>query len=306
MIVDEGRLTKDEGRLAGSIRQRSSAGARYKLGVIGYPVSHSLSPRMHNAALRALHMEGDYTAISVPPDQLAVCVSELAAQGYRGFNVTIPHKQTVMRLLTALSDSARAIGAVNTVVVEGGRLIGHNTDALGFMRGLEQSGFAPQGKSARATHARATHALVIGAGGAARAVVYALTQAGAHVTVWNRTRERAVQLADEFGMEVALHLAPPPRYGCFDLIVNTTSVGMTPYSEETPLHLIGRGFGARYVYDLVYNPRETVFLREARLIGAKAIGGLQMLVHQGAEAFRLWTGRDAPVDVMKRAIEAGG
>jgi shikimate dehydrogenase len=264
----------------------------YKLGLIGYPVEHSLSPRMHHAALSTLALGGDYTALAVAPECLRDTLPALVAQGYQGLNVTIPHKQAIMPLLDELSDSARAIGAVNTIVVERGKLIGHNTDAFGFMRGLERVGFDARDKSA----------LVIGAGGAARSVVYALRQTGARVTIWNRTRARAEQLASDFGATVATYLSPPSRCGAYDLIVNTTSVGMSPHHADSPVHLLGRGFGAKVVYDLVYYPRETALLHEAHQIGARAISGLEMLAWQGAEAFRLWTGYDAPVDIMLKAI----
>ncbi|MBI1801163.1 MAG: shikimate dehydrogenase [Chloroflexi bacterium] len=270
---------------------------RYQLGLIGYPAAHSLSPPMHRAALQALGLDGDYTALAVQPECLSATVRELPARDYRGINVTIPHKQAVIPLLDGLSASARAIGAVNTIVVEHGRLIGHNTDAVGFGCALARVGYEPRGQAA----------LVLGAGGAARAVVYALTQAGAHVTVWNRTRERAEQLARDFGATAATRLLPLARCGQFSLIVNTTPVGMAPDEGGLPLPMQGRGFGAQVVYDLVYRPRETALLREARAVGAMPIGGLEMLVYQGAEAFRLWTGRDAPVEVMRdAAISHGG
>jgi len=262
-----------------------------KLGVIGWPIGHSLSPRMHGAALRALGIDGTYEAIAVPPGEVAARVPALFADGYRGLNVTIPHKQAVMPLVDTLTPTARAIGAVNTIINDGGRLTGHNTDATGFMRGLSEAGCDVRGQCV----------LVLGAGGSARAVVYALSGAGAHVTIWNRTRERAIALAAEFGAE-ATDRPMPARCGQFALIVNTTSAGMTPNAGETPLPLAGRGVGARFVYDLVYNPRETMLLKEARAVGAQPIGGLAMLVYQGAEALRLWTGRDAPVDVMIQAI----
>jgi shikimate dehydrogenase len=264
----------------------------YKLGLIGYPVSHSLSPRMHAAALQALAMDGDYTAVAVAPECLRDTLSELVARGYDGLNVTIPHKQSVMPCLDDLAPSARAIGAVNTIVKEGGRLVGHNTDAAGFTRGLAAAGFDPHGAAV----------LVIGAGGAARAVLYSLAQTGARVTIWNRTHARAAQLAVEFGANLADAVLPARRWGEFALIVNTTSVGMHPHDKNTPLPLLGRGLGAHWVYDLVYRPRETVLLREARAVGALTIGGLEMLVYQGAESFRLWTGREAPVSVMRQAV----
>jgi shikimate dehydrogenase len=262
----------------------------YKLGLIGYPLSHSLSPKMHSAALRALSLAGTYEAIPIPADELHTMLPALVAQGYQGLNVTIPHKQAVLPFMRELSDAARAIGAVNTIVIEDSRLIGYNTDAIGFMRALTEAGFEANGKTA----------LVLGAGGAARAVVYVLTQAGAHVTIWNRTGERATQLAREFNAQALGRL---PTHGDYDLLVNTTAVGMTPHHAETPVRLSHNSVHVRGVYDLVYNPRDTVLLREARAIGAQAIGGLAMLIYQGAEAFKLWTGHAAPIEVMRAAIE---
>ena len=262
-----------------------------KLGVIGYPISHSLSPRMQNAALRALSLDGEYSAIAVESADLLETVRGLLAQGFAGLNVTIPHKQAILPLMDELANSARVIGAVNTIVNLNGRMIGHNTDAAGFMRGLTNAGFNPAG----------ARVLVLGAGGAARAVVYALSDAKASVVIWNRTHERAERLASDFGAD-AIDCLPMGTLSRFDLIINTTSIGMSPHPDETPLQFPMGETPPQWVYDLVYRPRETRFLREARAAGARTIGGLDMLVYQGAEAFTLWTGRAAPVDVMRNAI----
>lgn len=262
-----------------------------KLGVIGYPIGHSLSPRMHNAALRALSLDGEYSAIAVESAGLTEAVRGLFAQGFAGLNVTIPHKQAILPLMDELANSARVIGAVNTIVKVDGCMIGHNTDAAGFMRGLTNAGFNPAG----------ARVFVMGAGGAARAVVYALCDARASVVVWNRTYERAERLASEFGVD-AIDCLPMGTLGRFDLIVNTTSVGMSPHQDQTPLQFPMGERTPQWVYDLVYRPRETRFLREARAAGARTIAGLDMLVYQGAEAFTLWTGLAAPVDVMRNAI----
>lgn len=265
----------------------------YKLALIGDPVAHSLSPRMHNAALRALGLPGDYHALAVPPEQLIDTIRRLSARGYRGFNVTIPHKQAILPLVHELSAAARAIGAVNAVVIDGGKLTGHNTDAPGFMSGLTQACFNAAGK----------RALVLGAGGGARAVVFALTQAGARVSVWNRTPERAHTLAQDFHAAPVLPAAKL-RLGDYDLLVNATSVGMAPHDEQSPFALNDPALSLPCVYDLVYNPRETRLLREARARGAQTIGGIEMLLQQGAEAFRLWTGLDAPLAAMRAALDA--
>lgn len=266
----------------------------YTLGLIGYPVSHSLSPRVHTAALRALGLEGSYTAIPVPAEQLQPTLRTLVEGGYTGLNVTIPHKQAVMVLMDELSEDARAIGAVNTIIATHGRLCGHNTDGVGFLRALQEAGFGPQGQNV----------LVLGAGGAARAVVYSLKQSGARVTIWNRTAQRAVDLAREFQVQ-STAIGAADLSGTWDLIVNTTSAGMFPDVDSSPVRLSAEGLTARCVYDLVYNPRETMLLGQARSAGAQAIGGLTMLVYQAAEAFRLWTGCGAPVQVMLQAAAAG-
>ena len=266
----------------------------YTLGLIGYPVSHSLSPRIHTAALRARGLEGSYAAIPVSPDLLPATLRALVANGYNGLNVTIPYKQAVMPLMDELSDDARAIGAVNTIIVANGRLCGHNTDGVGFLLALAEAGFDPH----------AQNVLVLGAGGAARAVVYSLNQAGARITVWNRTEQRAVELAREFRVRSAAALAADLT-GTWDLIVNTTSAGMFPNGDIFPVRLASDGLSARCVYDLVYNPRETMLLRQARAVGALVIGGIAMLVYQAAEAFRLWTGCEPPVPAMLQALADG-
>lgn len=273
------------------------------LGIIGWPVEHSLSPTMHNAAFAALGLNWVYLPLSVPPGRVEAALRGLLALGFRGANVTVPHKEAVMPHLGCITEVAQAIGAVNTLVVgEDGRLTGDNTDGAGFLAALREAGFEPQG----------CRALVLGAGGAARAVVYALATAGAQVTVLNRTSSRAEALIQHLAPAVPpsslssqlLHreiLAEEATHA--DLLVNATPVGMWPHGEGSPWpddlplpsHLT--------VFDLVYNPLETQLLRQARRVGARTIGGLGMLVHQGALAFELWTGRLPPLEVMRAACE---
>ena len=268
------------------------------VGVLGWPVGHSLSPAMHNAALRALKLDWRYLLLPVHPDQIADAVRGLRALGFSGANVTIPHKVAVYGLMDELTPEALAVGAVNTIIIRDGRFIGHNTDAYGFLTALTAAGYAPAERAA----------LVLGAGGAARSVVFALARAGAHVAVYNRTQERAqalaaglaphlpgadVQIVAVAGLAAALRSA--------DLVVNTTSVGMTGGPPGSPLPTGAQLRAGATVYDLIYTPRLTPFLRQARACGAQTIGGLGMLVHQGAQALTLWTGREAPVDVMERA-----
>lgn len=265
-----------------------------RLGLIGYPLSHTLSPAMHTAALRALGLEGGYLALETPGEALAWRMEEVRRE-YRGVNVTVPHKEAVMPYLDFLSPEARSIGAVNTIVNREGRLEGYNTDAPGFLKGLEEAGIEYRG----------VKALILGAGGAARAIAWALRQAGAQVRIANRTLERAAQLQREFGLgEVTddeLVLSGMARSS--ELIVNTTTVGL---QDPTATPLRAECFPERgTVVDIVYNPPETRLLREARAAGLKTLGGLPMLVWQGALAFELWTGLLPPVGVMYQAAREG-
>jgi shikimate dehydrogenase len=280
------------------------------LGIIGYPIRHSLSPVFQQAALDALGIDARYEAWEVKPEDLARRVRELATQGMLGFNVTVPHKESVMPLLAEVDAFARELGAVNTVVNRGGKLVGYNTDAEGFLRGLTQDGgFQPRG----------VRALVLGAGGSARAVALSLAREGvAWLAIANRTLPRAQALAEEArrhcrdvrAVELSDEALGPllRRPSAATLIVNCTSMGMLhgPAEGQSPLAeaLIPRG---ALVYDLVYRPAETPLLRSAKRAGARALGGLPMLIYQGAAAFKLWTGRDGPTDVMfaaaRRALE---
>ena len=278
------------------------------LGIMGWPVEHTLSPTMHNAAFAALGLNWVYLALPVPPGQVEAALRGMVALGFRGANVTVPHKQAVMPYLDRITEAAQAIGAVNTIVVgEDGRLSGDNTDGMGFLADLRERGFQPRGR----------RALVLGAGGGARAVVYALATAGAQVTILNRTLSRAELLVEHLAPAV-----PPGSLSCrsldrnalaeeaarADLLVHTTPVGMWPHEETSlwpdtlpfPPHLLA--------CDLIYRPPETKLLRQARLAGAETINGVGMLVHQGVLAFKLWTGRTPPLEVMwaacERALEA--
>jgi shikimate dehydrogenase len=269
------------------------------VGIIGWPVAHSLSPVMHNAAFQSLGLDWAYVPLPVRPERLAEAIQGLRALGFKGANVTIPHKEVVMPLLDGLSSAAQAIGAVNTVVVrEAGGLVGENTDWAGFLASLRDAGFDPSGR----------RCAVIGAGGGARAVVYALALAGGHPVVFNRTLERSIRLVED--LRVAFPDVKTGAHPLEDLcriggemvlLVNATPLGMwpqvdaSPWTDDLPLpsHLT--------VCDLIYNPLETKLLRQAREAGAMTIGGLGMLVHQGAAAFQLWTGLEPPVDVMMEA-----
>ena len=267
------------------------------VGIIGYPLRHSASPAFQQAAFDHLGIDASYLAWETPPDAIAERMESLRGPGLLGANVTVPHKQAVVPFLDEVSQAAQDTGAVNTIVNREGRLTGHNTDVTGFLRALqEDAGFQPQGK----------RALVLGAGGSARAVVYGLLKEGAgQVTIANRTVERAHRLIDALDSPRnadAVLLEPAELSNGWDLIVNCTTLGMrhVPGEKETPLpgHAIPP---SSLVYDLVYNPEETPLLQAAARAGARTLGGLPMLIYQGAEAFRLWTGREAPVEVMFQA-----
>jgi shikimate dehydrogenase len=269
--------------------------------LFGDPVSHSLSPVIHNAAFRAAGIDALYRAVRVPDVALGAAVAGLRAEGILGANVTIPHKQAVVEHLDALAPEARAIGAVNTIVRGGdGTLTGHNTDAAGFLAPLDPSALA------------GTHVLVFGNGGAARAVVYALLTAArpASLTLAARHPERAEALAADLGghqQGSALRVVALPEAGPAvreaALIVNTTPLGMEPEVDATPWPDAGDFHEDQTVYDLVYAPRHTRLLRDAGARGARTIDGLAMLVGQAAEAFRLWTGRPMPLDAVRAALD---
>jgi shikimate dehydrogenase len=251
-------------------------------GVLGFPVRHSRSPAMMNVAFAELGLDWRYLGLPVPPARFAETVRALPASGYRAANVTIPHKLAARELADELSDAARAIGAVNTLTLgEDGRIAGDNTDAGGLLDALGEP--LPE------------TALVLGAGGAARAAAWALAGAGVDVTVWNRTPGRAAALAKELGVGAA------ERPGAADLLVNATSVGLGPEDSLAGLPLVD----ARVVVELVYGDVPTPLARWAGERGARLVDGLEVLVHQGARSLALWTGREAPVETMRRALVQG-
>ena len=272
---------------------------KQNIALFGYPLSHSISPAFQQAALDSLSIEASYTARPTPPEGLASEVERLRADDHLGANVTIPHKERVRECLDGLDSWAETVGAVNTIVKDDGRLVGHNTDGYGFLRSLEErGGFPPEGKSV----------LVLGAGGAARAAVFALADRGAGtVLIANRTVERGDALAaDVRGRSLNADSIPLGEAHAaarrVDLIVNSTSIGMEPGANAglSPLDSADINPHA-LVYDMVYTPQQTPLMEEARRAGAKVLGGLWMLVYQGAAAFEMWTSREAPVDLMHEA-----
>jgi shikimate dehydrogenase len=270
------------------------------VGLIGYPVEHSLSPAMQNAAFRALALDYRYTLLPTPPEQLAERIRDCIAQDFAGWNITVPHKQAMLPFLDAISEEVRAVGACNTVRVEDGRLAGFNTDIAGFLCGLAEAGGIEPGSKA----------LLLGAGGAARAVAFALSRAGHPVVILSRRPEQASRLVASLPCHNARITSGPLEQTTLDtyledatLLVNCTPAGMWPDTESSPLP---EGTCLRHgllVYDLVYRPRPTRLLQEAIAAGCRAQDGLAMLVHQGAEAFKIWTGKEPPVEVMREACE---
>ncbi|HSR32063.1 MAG TPA: shikimate dehydrogenase [Anaerolineae bacterium] len=271
-------------------------GATQLVGLIGWPVEHSLSPVMHNAAFEALGLPWCYVPLPVPPGQVEVAVRGLAALGFRGANVTVPHKRSVMPVLGSIAPDAEALGAVNTLVIgrkPGGEtsIGGYNTDAMGFVGALRRGGFEPEDGG---------HTVVVGAGGAARAVVYGLLRSGrGEITILNRTLDRAQALVSDLGSHPgyasrlrAMSLTTETLVEssrAASLLVHSTPMGMWPHVDDTiwpskipiPAYLT--------VFDLVYTPLETRLLQQARQSGAQVIDGLGMLVRQGALAFDMWT-----------------
>ncbi len=264
------------------------------MGILGWPVSHSLSPAIHNAAFAAAGLDWIYVPLPVAPDALPEALAGLAALGFAGANVTMPHKTEVARRCAELSEDADRLRAVNTVVLDGGALHGHNTDAPGFDRFLRHdAGFDPAGRSA----------LIFGAGGAARATALALARADlATLTVAARDPGRAGDLVgalEGFSTQVRVVAFDEGAQARADLVINATPIGGA--GESLPLPPLGPG---QLAVDLLYRPSVTPLQMLARAAGADAFGGLGLLLHQAALSFELWTGTPAPLDVMSAAALA--
>ncbi len=280
----------------------------YLVGIIGWPVAHSKSPGMHHAAATALDLDLTYVTLPVRASDLATAVKGLPARGFRGVNVTVPHKQRVIPLLDEVDPAARAIGAVNTIVIEAGssptgQLRGYNTDWTGFLADLIDLELDVAGQ----------HCFVLGAGGSARAVVYGLARTGSRVQIFARRPEQALKLVADLAplfpavrlqahewSELSARVAQTPAGS---LIVNTTPLGMKPNTGESPWPPNLDFPPEAFVYDLVYNPAETRLIHQARSAGCRTANGLGMLLHQGAEAFRLWTGLNPDLLKMASAIK---
>ena len=277
------------------------------VGVMGWPVEHSLSPQMHNAALAALGLNHCYVPLAVAPERLRDAVAGLRALDFVGCNVTVPHKQAVREYMQEISEEAQAVGAVNTLVRRGDGWAGYNSDVPGFLATLANTRFAPTTATEEGFECRGKRTLILGAGGAARGIIYALARSGATVVIVNRTPSRAEALAREMSLLFpgaaleALPLTPAAlkkEAETAHLLVNTTTVGMWPETAHSlwpdelayPPHLT--------LFDLIYNPLRTRLIAQAEAAGARTISGLKMLVYQGAFSFRWWFGVMPPVDVM--------
>ncbi|WP_457569608.1 shikimate dehydrogenase [Desulfurobacterium sp.] len=264
-------------------------------GIFGFPVKHSLSPLMQTAAFHTLGIDAVYVPFEVSPEDLKDAVAGLRAMNIKGINVTVPLKEKIVPFLDRVDEAAAFLGAVNTVKSENGILIGYNTDGDGFVDSLEEEGVDINGKTV----------LLIGAGGSGKAVAFALLKRGAgKVVIANRTVEKAKSLAEKlesYGKVEAVSLGDIENFlEEVDLIVNTTSLGMK--ESDPPLFDYALIPSSAVVVDIIYKPFKTKLLLAAEEKGAKIINGLGMLVHQGARAFRIWTGYEPPVDVMKKVL----
>lgn len=272
------------------------------IALLGHPVAHSISPRFQQAALDALGIEARYEAWDTPPADLPIAMERLRSADFLGANVTVPHKEAVFRLVDRLDPLAERVGAVNTVLRRDGQLHGTNTDVAGVLHALD------------GVELRGAAVVLLGAGGAARAVVVAMRHAGAaRLTIANRSLDRARPLADLAAGAIEVEVCGldagsselREAMRTADVVVQSTSLGMLGGPDEHASPVQRELFAAGQVaFDLVYNPERTPFLDAAERAGARTIGGLAMLVHQGAEAFRLWTGLEPPVEVMFAAARS--
>lgn len=266
-------------------------------GLIGHPVEHSFSPPMHNAAFQKLGMDWAYVAFDVETEKLGEAITGAQALNIKGFNVTIPHKIEVMRYLDDLDEVARLIGAVNTIDFK--NLKGYNTDGIGAVKAIEEVGSIKN-----------KNVVVTGAGGASRAISFYLAKFGASsITILNRNVKKAENLAGDVlasGLTGDVKSGSVSQIGnCLndaDILVDTTPLGMDPHTDDEPIAKAENMHEDLIVFDAVYNPNETVLIKEAIKADAKPVYGIKMLLYQGAESFKIWTGHDAPIDVMEEAL----
>jgi shikimate dehydrogenase len=267
--------------------------------IIGHPISHSMSPLMHNIALNDLNLDYVYVAFDVTPKNLQYAINGMRALNIRGMNVTIPHKVTVLSYLDSIDPIAQKIGAVNTIKLEDGHIYGKNTDAGGFIRAIEDASIDISEKDV----------LLLGSGGAAKAVSYALIQKISKLTILNRTKHNATDLVNKLKKESEIPIFAKKLEETtltdevqeVDLVINATPVGMYPSQQESILssNMLQKDL---IVFDLIYNPLETKLIKDARKVGCKTINGLDMLISQGALAFEWWTNKKPNTNLMKRKL----
>jgi shikimate dehydrogenase len=272
-----------------------------KFAVIGYPLSHSLSPQMHNTAFRVLNMDAHYEKLEIAPDSFDETIRRFKEDTYSGFNVTIPHKTRILDYMDEVDSDAAAVGAMNTVVIGDGHWTGYNTDIAGFTAPLAER------------KAEIKRVLILGNGGAARAVIYALIKyiSADHISVAGRDLSKPAQLCEHFRPSALATLLQPLQFTAaeketdgYDLIVNTTPLGMAPRITGTPLPGLKKLKKNSIVYDLIYNPAKTRLLMEAEKAGKDivTINGLEMLLQQAAHSFRLWTGQEMPLAPVRQSL----
>ncbi len=267
-------------------------------GVIGEPIEHTLSPLMHNAAFEALRLDYVFLAFRVKPAEVESAVNGMRALNIRGLNITMPHKSTVIKHLDRVDLSAQIVNSVNTVLNKENLLFGFNTDGVGALKALKENGVELKGRKV----------LLLGAGGAARAIAYTMAKEADELAVLNRTVKQAQALAKllekSFNKKISTGSLSPTDIQSnlkdSDILINATSVGMKPRAEESPvpLKLLRSNLA---VMDIVYNPLETKLAKDAKAAGARVVSGVEMLIYQGAASFELWTGKSAPIEVMRQA-----
>ncbi|MBY9014413.1 MAG: shikimate dehydrogenase [Candidatus Lokiarchaeota archaeon] len=267
--------------------------------VIGHPIEHTMSPVMHNAAINDLSLDYIYLAFDIPPNDLKKAIVGFKKSNIIGINVTIPHKEAIIPYLDELEPLSKQIGAVNSVKNEGGVLLGRNTDVFGAKQALRDAGFKIEGKKA----------LILGAGGAARAISFALSEKIDEIFISNRTKERAIKLAKELhdktkikatGKDMSEKTLRSLTYSV-DILINTTPIGMYPLINISPISkdLLNENL---FIFDIIYNPFQTQLLKDAKEIGSKILNGLDMFINQGALAFEWWTGKKPNIKLMKEKI----
>ena len=268
------------------------------VGLIGHPVEHSFSPPMHNAAFDALDMDYSYVAFDVDPNNLKSAIEGAQSLNIKGFNVTIPHKVNVMQYLDELDEVARLIGAVNTIDFK--NLKGYNTDGIGAVKAIEE-----------VISIKNKNVVVAGAGGASRAISFYVAKYGAEsLTILNRNESKAESLAGDVSDSGLIGEVESDSINAIDnymenadVLIDTTPLGMHPNIDDEPIVKADKMDENLVVFDAVYNPNETVLLKEAIKANAKPVYGIKMLLYQGAESFKIWTGKTAPVDVMEKALK---